>query len=68
MKNNIISVEDVLDRNLFGNHHIRKNGRSLFLSNWTKSGIIKVGDIWNNVTKTWKTGIEIMNTLIDKRN
>ena len=61
-------IEDVLNQNLFGNCHISKKQQSLFFTNWTKSNLSKIRDIWNSETKSWKTGPEIHTQLKNKRN
>lgn len=67
-KQNVKCIDDVLNQNIFGNSNVAKNQQSIFFSNWSKSNISKIKDVWNCETKTWKTGNEIYNKLVNKRN
>ena len=42
--------------------------QSIFFSNWTKSNLIKIEDIWDNTANSWKTGNFIIRHLNNKRN
>ena len=62
------SKEDLLNENIFGNRKLKFNGHALFLANFSKSGIKKVKDIWDENAKSFKHTLDIFNKLIDKRN
>ena len=63
-----VSKHDILEENIFGNINICKNKQSIFLANWTKSGIIKIKDIWDITEADWKSAEHIFETLKIKRN
>ena len=67
-KHEVKTKLDILDENLFGNAAICKNKQSIFFPNWSKSGITKIKDIWNDVTNNWHVGITIFRKLKSKRN
>ena len=64
----VVSISDILSQNIFGNCNISKNQHAIFYSHWSKSGLKQIKDLWNIDRSTWKTGAEICNKLISKRN
>ena len=67
-KKNITCKNDILEQNLFGNHAISKQNKSLFFANWIESNFCKIRDIWDQVSNNWKSGEKIYNQLANKRN
>ena len=68
--------EEILNQNIFGNDQIgvtKKEGRrtikqSLFYSNWAKSGIKTINDIWDNTENNWLPSKDILVKLTNKSN
>ena len=67
-KNETLSKSDVLSQDLFGNSNIYDKKGSLLFKKWSRSKICKICDVWDTNGKKWKSGIDIFNKLIDKRN
>ena len=66
--NKINTKENILEQHIFGNSKIRYKRKALFLSNFSKSGLITVKDIWDQNSKIFVNSTEIFNRLRDKRN
>jgi hypothetical protein len=66
--NKINTKENILEQHIFGNSKIRYKRKALFLSNFSKSGIKTVKDIWDQNSKIFVNSTEIFNRLRDKRN
>ena len=64
----VVSKSDILSQNLFGNCNISKNQHAIFYSHWSRSGIKHIKYLWDHGRNKWKTGAEICNRLIVKRN
>ena len=67
-KHTVKTKQDVLQENLFGNHHLMYSGKPLFLHHWSCVGFQKISDIWNEVEKNWLSSNTIFQRLEDKRN
>ena len=68
VKTDIKEKPDILNSYLYGNTNITINKNPLFYSHWACSGIKVVNDLWDENTNSWKTGQQIFNQLIQKRN
>ena len=64
----VITKEDVLQQNIFGNASVCYKKQSIFYPNWSKSDILTVFDIWDPHRNNWKQGNVIFDILKIKRN
>ena len=67
-KHKVDTKQEVLEQNLFGNHNVKHSGKPLFFHHWSKVGLQKISDIWNNVENKWISSYDILRRLEDKRN
>lgn len=63
-----VTKEDLLEENIFGNCKLKFKGHALYYANFASSGIKKIKDIWDLNNKSFKTSLDIFNSLKDKRN
>ena len=64
----ITTKQDVLDENLFGNHSLIHNDKPVLFQHWSKAGLQKINDIWDEKQNSWITSQELLQKLNIQRN
>ena len=67
-KSKPLDKETILNQKLYGNFNIKIRNKPLFFPEWGRSGILKIGDVWNELENTFINGQDIFNKLLVKRN
>ena len=67
-KKKVLTKNEILEENIFGNYYIKQNKQSIFYPHWAKSNLIKIKDLWDPINNNWLSGNTIHDMLINKRN